>query len=528
MQGQMDHGLANARFNEQQENIAPILDALRQYGSGVAERVSAFADDPAQALYGGFADTMGINLDRPMDEYAEMARNPQAGEIDPNSPAVLEAMGWLPGPADDIGGLLGRVGSEVSQLGDIGAKRAKAPITELEEGVQTGQRISTANPTKIAAEGFDFHQVPDYEVDLEMMRTNPEAYTKNMQLMSAYTPSRKRNPEARAQDYIDILRGNLEYLIKEAPDDFVGRSGNWYKGANALANDISNAYGVPIEASGAVLARLSPGMDWLQNVEQADRLVDIWRNQQKTPAPGGKFKGVMLEELTDSKDKAQWIREYDETVTDDPSYYGLTPEGALTDIQMTKAGDKPKSLMWQSKDNLSRAVEMLEDPSIENISRNMGLSGHKIRNFYNNIVDPFNPRDVTIDTHAVSAAQMRPYSQKGIPVGHAFGGGAIPGVVGGSSKSGMASGTYGLYADAYRQAAENMGLLPQSLQSPTWELIRETFPTSGAQKDMLRAKMDPIVASLRRGDMTREGSRDALMDIATKGQGLVLPDWYTQ
>ena len=116
MQGQMDHGLANARFNEQQENIAPILDALRQYGSGVAGRVSAFADDPAQALYGGFADTMGINLDRPMDEYAEMARNPQAGEIDPNSPAVLEAMGWMPGP--------------MGALGTIAGKGAKLPMDE--------------------------------------------------------------------------------------------------------------------------------------------------------------------------------------------------------------------------------------------------------------------------------------------------------------------------------------------------------------------------------------------------------------
>jgi len=156
----------------------------------------------------------------------------------------------------------------------------------------------------------------------------------------------------------------------------------------------------------------------------------------------------------------------------------------------------------------------------------MGLSGHKIRNFYNNIVDPLNPVDVTIDTHAVSAGLLQPYSQKGIPVGHAFGGGAIPGVVKGSSKSGEASGTYGLFADAYRQAAQNQNVIPQALQSPTWELIRETFPKSGAGKDKLRGEMSPIITALRKGQITPQSARDALIDKATGGAGLLLPEWY--
>jgi len=447
---------------------------------------------------------------------AGIAANPRTGGLPP-----IPKQGLL---GDALKRQRGVVGSDTSQLGKIGASRAQAPITALEPGVQTGQRISTANPTQIAAEKMGFHGSDEYNINSAMMRENPDAFAHNMGLMSAYMPTRKRNPEARFDDYMEYITGNLEYLAKNAPEDFVARSGNWYKGANALANDMSNSYGVPVEASAAVLARLSPGMDWLQNVEQADRLIDIWKNQKNTPMPKGPFKGKTLGEMSTSEAKADWIRQYDEA-TNVPHFYGLTPEGALTDIQRTKEG-KPKSLMWQSNANLSRAVDMLENPSAENISRNMGLSGHKIRNFYNNIVSPFDPFDTTIDTHAVSAGLLMPYSQKGIPVGHAFGGGAVPGVVKGSSKSGMASGTYGLFGDAYRNAAQGLGIIPQALQSPTWELIRETFPTSGAQKDKLRAGMMPIFNELKRGIMTPHGARDAYLDIATKGQGLLLPEWF--
>jgi hypothetical protein len=439
--------------------------------------------------------------------------------------AGLAQTGAMPFAPEISPATLGSINSPKSQLGKIGATREKKVITEPEEGLKLGQRISTANPTAIAAEQMGFHSTPEYIINSEIMRSNPEAFEKNMKLMAEYMPSRKRSTDARFEDYKNYISDNLSYLAKQSQDDFFKRSGNWYKGANALANDMSNAYDIPIEASAGVLARLSPGMDWMQNVEQADRLADIWRNHQNTIMPSGEFKGTKLQDMPDSSAKAACIRSFDEQTTPG-HFYGLTPEGGLTEIQRTLKGE-PKSLMWQSNANLLRAVNMLEDSSIENISKNMGLSGHKIRNFYNNIADPFHPEDITIDTHAVSAGLLTPYSQKGIPVGHAFGGGAIPGVVEGSAKSGMASGMYGLYADAYRDAAKKAEVIPQSMQSPTWELIRENFPTSGVQKDKLREEIEKrVLNDLKKGNISPEMARESIIDITTKGKGFKYPDWY--
>ena len=439
--------------------------------------------------------------------------------------AGLAQTGALPFAPVTGKGTVGSIGSLNSQLGKTGAKRAEQRIIAPEEGVRIGQRVSTANPTDKVAEEIGFHDTPQYILTPQMMREDPEKFAANMELMSKYFPTNKRNPEARYEDYVNHMRGNLEFLVNNMPKDFLDRSTNWYKGANALANDISNAYDVPIEASAGVLARLSPGMDWLQNVEQADRFVDIWRNHQNTIMPEGKYKGTRLSDMPNSSLKADWIRSFDEATTPG-HFYGLTPEGALTQIQRTLKGE-PKSLMWQTNANLLRAVNMLEDPSINNISRNLGTSGHKIRNFYNNIVDPFHPSDTTIDTHAVSSSILLPYSQKGIPVGHAFGGGAIPGVVRGSSKSGMASGTYGAYLDAYQQAARNLELNPQEVQSPTWEIIKEIFPTAGHQKDKLREEIETrVMSDLKKKLITPDQARQAIVEIATKNKGFSFPEWY--
>ena len=55
------------------------------------------------------------------------------------------------------------------------------------------------------------------------------------------------------------------------------------------------------------------------------------------------------------------------------------------------------------------------------ISQALG-SKHKVRSFYNNIVAPSAPNgDVTVDTHAVGVALLRPLSGKTIPVMHGLG-----------------------------------------------------------------------------------------------------------
>ena len=117
---------------------------------------------------------------------------------------------------------------------------------------------------------------------------------------------------------------------------------------------------------------------------------------------------------------------------------------------------------------IGKALSILEDGSHENISGQLG-EAHKVRNFYNNILDPNNPAGhVTIDTHAVAAGMQKPLSGKSLEVKDNFGG------IG--SKQTGAKGLYALHADAYRQAASELGIQPRQLQSVVWEEVRNLFP----------------------------------------------------
>jgi len=89
-----------------------------------------------------------------------------------------------------------------------------------------------------------------------------------------------------------------------------------------------------------------------------------------------------------------------------------------------------------------------------------------------------------------------------------------------------ASGTYGLFADAYRQAAADQGVIPKAMQSPPWELVRENFPLSGTGKEAMRAKIEPIWAAVKRGQITPEEARVQIQDIATGGKDWNMPEWY--
>jgi integrase len=75
---------------------------------------------------------------------------------------------------------------------------------------------------------------------------------------------------------------------------------------------------------------------------------------------------------------------------------------------------------------ISKALSILDDGSIANISQRLG-DQHKIRSFYNNIIAPDSPAgDVTIDTHAVAAGHIRPMGGSTEEVLHNFGGAGAP------------------------------------------------------------------------------------------------------
>lgn len=102
------------------------------------------------------------------------------------------------------------------------------------------------------------------------------------------------------------------------------------------------------------------------------------------------------------------------------------------------------------------------------ISRLMG-DAHKVRNFYNDIYDPFSPlANYTSDTHDIAAKLLTPYAGTSLEVAFVMSG----------SPSSAVSGTHGLYglsADAGRDAATERGLRPNQMQSIAWTAAQGLF-----------------------------------------------------
>ena len=237
-------------------------------------------------------------------------------------------------------------------------------------------------------------------------------------------------------------------------------------------------------------------------------------------------KKTTINELETPLQKAFFLRIYDETYNP-RTHRIVSPEGNLGDLVL-KADQEPSGTGWGSLVEIEKAVRAYQsngDPAI--LSGILG-SKHKVRSFYNNIIDPKNTNgDVTIDTHAVAAALLRPLSGKSMEVHHNFGSSPMktkqPKNWIGSANSSVTGvqGTYGLYADAYRKVAKELGILPRELQSITWEAVRGLFPnTFKTAKNT--AAIDAIWMRFKRGKISIE---EAQNEIEKYGGGIAPPSW---
>lgn len=82
--------------------------------------------------------------------------------------------------------------------------------------------------------------------------------------------------------------------------------------------------------------------------------------------------------------------------------------------------------------------------------------GFKTLNFFRNIFEPFKNGPVTVDRHAYDIAVNKRHGSDYRPIGT-------------SLKA------YESYAQAYRDVAQEVGVLPQQVQAVTWEWYRSTL-----------------------------------------------------
>jgi hypothetical protein len=407
-------------------------------------------------------------------------------------------------------------GAFVEQYDDIAAAQRDAIKGTGLAGSQGHEGlISTRRPTGAEAKAGDVDSDYYRRADLDAMRDDPDLMRKNMELLHdpAYYPNLRaeevddKTPDEVARAAIDHAKANLRFLYDTAPKELIESAHLWYEGAHEMAQMQAKTYDVPLSSAAGVFAALSPQKDWEQNVYLAEALIKIHQTNQNTrwnermeetgqqiwkanpnlspekrAAKQAEFdqmladiRGKTLGELNDPILKAAWIRTYDEA-TSDRSYQRLSPDGQPLGQALNDDGT-PARAAWQALSAISNAVEALEaNGDRATISRAMG-DMHKVRSFYNNILDPHSPnRDVTMDTHAVGAALLRPLSSKDVPVLHSLSSSPPAGIKGASNSDALGiKGTYSLWADAYRELADELGIEPRVLQSATWEAKRRLF-----------------------------------------------------
>lgn len=344
------------------------------------------------------------------------------------------------------------------------------------------------------------------------MKADPPKYVHNVGLLkngdfylNLRASETKGTPDQVARNAIDHMKANLRFLYEQAQNREANKL--WYDGARAIVDNRVQRYGFNDASVAGVYAALSPQMDWNKNVYLGDELLHIYATRQDTPWDEqmektatsiwskanqkivDQVRGKTLRELDTPELKALWIRTYNEAHTggalgkeDNSRFYRLVrPDGTQGAFIRNKDGTLATAT-WGALDAVTAAVQALEaDGDRNKISDAMG-GAHKVRSFYNNILDPHSPNgDVTIDTHAVGAAWLRPIGGHSAAVSHNFGNSIEiekqpPGwqATRNSTVTGN-RGTYGLYAEAYRELAKELSIESRQLQSIVWVAKKGMF-----------------------------------------------------
>lgn len=399
------------------------------------------------------------------------------------------------------------------------------------------QSLSTRLPTAVKAAEDPLNAVLNITFDVALSDT--KTLTKNMAALSA-TPNMRRltgrgakDPVRQAEAFIEHVKGNLLWLHDHMPQEWRERAKLWYDGGRKTIDLWSRRYGTSQMQGAAVIAVMSPQNGWFANVSQAERVMDLvfgardvrWDDAMTAEAerisgeggPDANMQaaiGKTLGELLDTPEvAARWIRVYDQT-HNNRAYRVLTPEGGAADYVKTGAGNDA-TMMWKSYATIAKAVSVLVDGRAENVHYQLGKE-HKVRNFYNNLLEPHSELGfATIDTHAVAAALLRPLASSDTEVLQAFGGtGAAS-----SSVTGL-RGTYPIYLEAYRRAAEERGIQAREMQSITWEAVRGLF--EAAKKAGLKKKANAIWERYKSGEIEQEQAQQEILELAGD---ITPPDW---
>ena len=399
---------------------------------------------------------------------------------------------------------------------DLAAKAAPAQRERTQlEGADSPYMVSTRRPS---APNYAVFGNPDDKLLIQTgdaLRDAPKAFETNMQMLAEEPFMRGTEDLGSEGIYAEgVRRGadNLKFIMNELmPPEQVTAAREWYPTANLVSERAAARAGLPPEAGYGVAAVTSPQTPWDINVARLDRLMDMYgdrfsvdpadarryvaervaRDPKKAGAVASlgpdyaeRIAGTPYEELTGKFDRFARVSIAD-AVRNDPVVKKIDLSGAY--------GDPYGGMTWGSGDVVSKALNIMDDPSIGNINAQL-LGGGKVPSFYNNIANPYSEAPITtIDTHSAGAASLFPGGGNDPIVYRAMGlgptGGGAPGAAD-SARTG-AKGLYGPLSDMHTLAAQEMGFsAPREVQSATWEGVRELWGQNKKTAELKQAVSD--------------------------------------
>jgi hypothetical protein len=472
-------------------------------------------------------------------QYArDYRRDSQLQYVDVPTNKLADRLDWDEATQGPFGAATHNIELDSSETGP-----RKAVPSVIPEGAPLYQTLPSRWPT---AAGLTPSVHEPMLADLPSLRKNPEQLENAVSAIQEEPgmKNRAQSVKGRLEAQIKRMQANLEWLHDLVPEAIRERAKKWYDGARKISDDWSQKYGKTRAQTAGVMAVLSPQKDWFMNVSLGERVMDILSTQMDHKfddrmkaaafrfliADFGKAEGKRintqaydalkdksLAEVARGGDLRQvgiWIRAYDEAYHSS-SHTVIHPEGDFGELVKTAKGEEGKRA-WGGFDAIGKAASIFLDGSPENINLRLG-GEHKVRNFYNNIYAPEDPRFTTIDTHAVAAALLRPLAGNDKAVADNFG------ASGGTNLTGV-SGTYPIYYEAYRRAAEAKGILPREMQSITWEAVRGLF-TEGFKTEANKEAIDAIWRQVDEGKLSVDEARQQILE---KAGGIEHPAWWQE
>tara|TARA_R100000030_G_scaffold56085_3_gene42227 strand:- start:373 stop:3069 length:2697 start_codon:yes stop_codon:yes gene_type:complete len=439
----------------------------------------------------------------------------------------------------------------------------KVPATveqQTDELLDTSRRVDTRLPTDPKGGEVDLVGTGTLITDTEALMKGNSKMAENFAMMTQSYPGLRNlwseDVTETAQNIVSRMTDNIVSLYDMSERLGIAKdSANWYRGANRIALGLADRFGLEDTKTAGVLAALSPGKDWFQNVAMGERLIKhnaelgpnapwtaemdavsttvkassgkkattSWQDQPEFETVRGRPWGEMETPLQ----KAMWIRAYDEAHFGS-NFREVNPNGDILGVVVTKSGS-PSTLVHQSFTNMAKAIRILDgDGSLDSISPELGKA-YKVRNFFNNILNPDSPKDVTVDTHQIAAGLFRPLGQSANEVNQGLVGASVKGNPNkfsnvGQPLTGM-KGSYGLYFDGTTEAAKLRNVLPREMQSVSWEQLRTLFPKTLKSNKAFVTNVDAIWRMVDDGSLDPEGAREMIIAEAEKMGAGGVPSW---